>query len=761
MTDAMAWFDTMGGPAAEGPLRLLVVDDDAVDRLAVRRALSKSALAAAEIQEAADATTALAALTADGGAPEFDCALLDYDLAGATGMEVLRELQRRGSRVPVVMLTGQSDPLTAAASIKAGATEFLTKNLLGPERLEQVIRAAIRVGQAERDAEETRQRLGITLGSIADAVITVDRGGRIVYLNPAAQELTGWPASEAVGQPFENVAYVLAVDGGTERLHHDLLQQRVAQVTSGEGAGERADMTLVARDGRQLYVDVIVRQLRDAAGRPAGAVMALRDITERKRAEAALAEANRRLKEQAEALELQVKESESLAAELEQANEHLEEANLEAEAARTETETLSHIGSTLASELNVERIVQTVTDAATTLTGAQFGAFFYNVVDSQGEKLTLYTLSGAPKEAFENFGHPRPTPVFAPTFYATAIVRSDDITADPRYGQMGPHYGMPPGHLPVRSYLAVPVMSRSGEVIGGLFFGHKDVGVFGDRSERLAIGIASWAAVAMDNARLYEAEQRARAEAEQANRTKSDFLANMSHELRTPLNAIGGYAELLSEGIRGPMTPPQLADLDRIKRNQRYLLSLINDILNFAKLEAGRVRFALRDVSMNDALGELEALVAPQLEQKQIRYEYRCCDQRYTAFVDPERLQQILLNLLSNAIKFTAPGGEVLVECAATRDQMQVRVSDTGVGIPPDKLEQIFEPFVQLDRGQPIGNAGTGLGLAISRDLARAMGGGLTAESTMNVGSTFMLSLPRRRASAGQPAAPAPPLPAE
>lgn len=429
------------------------------------------------------------------------------------------------------------------------------------------------------------------------------------------------------------------------------------------------------------------------------------------------------------------------------AEQERDRARAEAESARAELEALNKVASTLASELDVERIVQTVTDAATSFTGAQFGAFFYNVVDKQGEKLTLYTLSGAPREAFEDFGHPRPTPIFAPTFYGTAIVRSDDITKDPRYGQMAPHHGMPPGHLPVRSYLAVPVASRTGDVIGGLFFGHSDAGIFDDRAERFATGIAGWAAIAIDNARLYEAEREARAEAEVANKAKSEFLAAMSHELRTPLNAIGGYTDLLAAEIRGPVNEVQRGDLDRIKRNQHHLLSLINDILNFAKLEAGRVQFDPTDVSMNEMLGELEALVAPQLELKKLNYEYLCCDPKYTAYTDPERLQQILLNLLSNAIKFTPPGGKVTVRCGINRDRMKVRVTDTGVGIPRDKLDQIFEPFVQLARGQTADVVGTGLGLSISRDLARAMGAELTVKSKVDVGSTFILSLPRKAPS--------------
>jgi len=222
----------------------------------------------------------------------------------------------------------------------------------------------------------------------------------------------------------------------------------------------------------------------------------------------------------------------------------------------------------------------------------------------------------------------------------------------------------------------------------------------------------------------------------------------MSHELRTPLNAIAGYADLLLLGLRGELGAQARGDVKRMRRSGQHLLSLINDILNFAKLEAGRVQFDPVDISLDEALGQLEALVAPQLEQKQLRYTYKCTSPGFTAYTDPDRLQQILLNLLSNAIKFTPPGGKISVRCDAKDRWMLIQVTDTGVGIPPDKLDSIFEPFVQLARGQTADVVGTGLGLSISRDLARAMGAELTAESRLDEGSTFTLSLPRRRIAA-------------
>ncbi|MFL5542039.1 MAG: MHYT domain-containing protein [Longimicrobiaceae bacterium] len=339
--------------------------------------------------------------------------------------------------------------------------------------------------------------------------------------------------------------------------------------------------------------------------------------------------------------------------------------------------------------------------------------------------------------------------------------------------------------LGLRSYIVVPLLARE-KLLGAITLVHAESGRRYQAADlALAEELARRAAVAIDNARLFHETEEARAQleqqageleeaqaememahdelqrandelvartadaeaaraaADQANEAKSAFLATMSHELRTPLNAIAGYAQLLEMGIHGALTGTQRTYLEKIRRNQEHLLGLINDVLNFARLEAGQVSYDLRDVPVDEALASVEALIEPQVRARGHRYAYRRGDPAVTVRADRDRLEQVVLNLLGNAVKFTEPGGSIVLEWSAEGGRVAIRVRDTGRGIPAEKLPLVFEPFVQVDPTLTRSSEGTGLGLAISRDLARAMAGDLSAQSRVGEGSTFTLTLPR------------------
>lgn len=682
------------------PVRVLVIDDDSVDRKIVRRALATSE-SPIDVEEA-DSAPVAGRMLADNC---YDCIFLDYNLPGTDGLTFLRRLRTDGITTPVIVLTGQGDEQLAVELMKSGATDYLSKNALSPERLLHGLRSAVDLYRARQEAARAESDLRAAterfrLAADSAAVGTWD------YSVATNEAMWDRRATEIFG--LESTNRPLAHETFLERLHPSERAGVEAAVAaaldpSGEGLFQR-EYRIVLTDGRERWVDARGRALFEGEGEarhPVRFIGTVLDITERKRVEEAL-------REEAEIVE-----------------------------------TLQIIGSSLTAELDLEKIVQAVTDESTRLTGAQFGAFFYNVHNESGEAYTLYTISGVPREAFTKFPMPRNTAVFNPTFEGTAIVRSDDITKDPRYGKNDPYFGMPKGHLPVVSYLAVPVKSHTGEVLGGLFFGHKDVGVFTKRAERIAIGIAGWAAVAMDNARLYQMERRSRGLAEEANAAKSSFLATMSHELRTPLNAIGGYAQLVEDGVYGPILPGQADAMQRIRKAQAHLLALINDILNFAKLEAGKIELVVEPVPVGRTLAELTPLIEPQSRSKDLKFVYSPPPTDITIAMDRDRVHQIMLNLLTNAVKFTPPGGAITLDWAATASDVVIHVRDTGIGISPEKLGRIFEPFVQVGQFRTDTNHGVGLGLAISRELARAMRGDLTATSVEGRGSVFTLTLPR------------------
>jgi signal transduction histidine kinase len=236
--------------------------------------------------------------------------------------------------------------------------------------------------------------------------------------------------------------------------------------------------------------------------------------------------------------------------------------------------------------------------------------------------------------------------------------------------------------------------------------------------------------------------KKAWAAADSANRSKAEFLTVMSHELRTPLNSIGGYVDLLEMELRGPLTGPQKADLARIKRSQEHLLGIINDILNFTRLEATELKYDIIDVPLRALIGDLEAVVSSLARAKSLTYQCDPPPGNAYARSDPDKLRQILINLLSNAVKFTPEGGRIRLSCTFKGESVSIHVEDNGPGIPSNKQALVFEPFVQLDRGLTRTNEGTGLGLAISRGLARGMGGDIELRSELDVGSVFTVTIP-------------------
>ena len=245
------------------------------------------------------------------------------------------------------------------------------------------------------------------------------------------------------------------------------------------------------------------------------------------------------------------------------------------------------------------------------------------------------------------------------------------------------------------------------------------------------------------------ADARRLAEAESANAAKAEFLTAMSHELRTPLNAIGGYAELLSLGLGDPITSEQVDYLERIRHSQQHLMGIISDLLNFSRIEGGHLTYDIAPVSLAQVIDAVVPLVEPQATSKGINITVHAGDEQCIVHADRAKTEQVLLNLLSNAVKFTNAGGTVGLKCRTEQNHASIDVTDTGIGIPPSKIEAIFEPFVQLGRSLSSAHEGTGLGLAISRDLARAMDGNLTAVSKVGTGSTFTLTLPRRTTPQG------------
>ncbi len=706
--EALRWLPTeassaRGGPAAgaastpvetaETAPRVLVADDNADMRDYLGRILGD----AYRVETVGDGRAALNRIRTS----PPDLVLTDVMMPALDGFGLLAAIRAddQTRAIPVILLSARAGEEARIEGLTAGADEYLVKPFSARELLASVA-VQLERARGQRDAERTlrlrgdqyeallsaKAYLAAIVDSAEDAIISKDLAGVIQSCNASAERMFGYTSAELIGRPVR-----MLIPPERQSEEDDIL----ARLRIGERV-EHFETVRMTKDGRRLDVALTISPVRNESGTIVGASKIVRDVTALKQIEA---ERIRLLKETASV-----------------------------------TETLNNVGAIVASDLDRTKVVQAVTDAATELTTAEFGAFFYNLVNQDGESYTLYTISGVPREAFSKFPMPRNTQVFEPTFKGTGVVRSDDITKDPRYGHNAPHHGMPAGHLPVRSYLAVPVTGRSGDVIGGLFFGHSSVGHFSERHERLAAGVASWASVALENARMYASVQ-------EASRIKDDFLASLSHELRTPLNAIVGYAHMLRSGL----VPPDRREraIETIERNATSLTQIVDDVLDISRIVASKIRLNVQPVDLPRIVRNAIDVVTPAADAKGVRIETVLDPHAAPISGDPERLQQVLWNLLSNAVKFTSRGGRVQVRLERIDSHVEVVISDTGIGISPEFLPHVFERFRQADSGIARERGGLGLGLAIARQLTELHGGTIDVSSGgVNQGATFRVKLP-------------------
>jgi signal transduction histidine kinase len=418
-----------------------------------------------------------------------------------------------------------------------------------------------------------------------------------------------------------------------------------------------------------------------------------------------------------------------------------------AEASSRRATFLAAEGRRLAGSLDEE----TTLDAIANLSLPQLGAWcIVDLLDGDGAMRRLAIVHFDPtKQALARELAGRWSPALGDPFGVPALLRAaspvmiaEDIDGAVAAAAHDPATLHVLRALGVGPLLTVPLVIHEGLVGAVTFVGGSRDRPYTQEDIALAEDLAVRSAMALDRARMHGEAVALKTRAESASQAKTLFLGAMSHELRTPLNAIGGYVDLIDMGLRGPVTEAQRSDLARIRSNQQHLIGLVTDLLNFVQVGSGRALFTLGDVAMHEALAAGLALVEPLFLQNRLVLDDVSCDATIVARADRQKVVQILGNLLSNAIKFTLPGGQIEIQCEAREDTVLVSVTDTGIGIPPDQLAAIFEPFFQVRSGLAGRDRGVGLGLAISRDLARAMGGDLTVVSEPGIGSTFTLSLP-------------------
>jgi len=574
--------------------------------------------------------------------------------------------------------------------------------LLGMTGVVQDISGRKQAEDTLRQSEELLRALANTIPQLAWMAGT---DGAIVWFNDRWYAYTGLSPQQSVGSNWQEVIEPEALPAVTARW----------RATIEDGAPFEMEFPLRGADGSFRWFLTRVSAVRDQQGRVVRWFGTNTDVDQVKRAEQAL-------REESHVLEL-----------------------------------LNDTGSVLASTRDLHSLLRAATEAATRVSGARVGAFLHHgeAGDAEGP-FTLYTRASGGADGFERFGDARALELFGLDLRAASLVRVDDLARDPRYAADPLRFGPAPGQPPLRSYMAVPVRARSGELLGTMFFGHPEPGAFTERSERIVRGIAAQAAIAVDNTRLYEAahraaeerkvllenEREARAEAERSSQMKDEFLATLSHELRTPLSAILGWSQVLRRGSRDG------ADLQRglqtIERNARAQAQLIEDLLDMSRITSGKVLLDMQVLNPASFIDAAIETVRPAADAKHITIERDYASPGALVAGDTGRLQQVIWNLLSNAIKFTPRDGLVRVELAEHDDTVAITVRDNGAGIRPEFITHVFERFRQEDASMTRRHGGLGLGLSIVKHLVEQHGGTVRADSPgEGLGASFTIELPR------------------
>ncbi|MCB7481417.1 PAS domain S-box protein [Christiangramia sediminis] len=525
-------------------------------------------------------------------------------------------------------------------------------------------------------SEEKQARLSAIVESSDDGIISKDLNGIINSWNIGAKRIFGYSESEVLGKSI-----TLLIP--KERLNEETVILK--KIHSGERI-EHFETIRLSKNGKEVPVSVSVSPLKDSHGKIIGASKIVRNIEE------------------------QIKSKQKI-------ESYVEKLRI-----------LNSVGKDISSKLDLETVLQKVTDATTKLSGAKFGAFFYNTQIESGESMMLYTLSGAPKQAFEKLGMPRHTAVFQPTFSGQGIVRVDDITQDTRYGRNAPYNGMPTGHLQVTSYMAIPVISTSGNVIGGLIFGHPEKGVFKKEHEIMVRNIAAQAAITLDNSQLFE-------KVKSLSEKKDEFIALASHELKTPLTTIKGYLQILEKKIEEPKSKLFLSKtLDQANR----LNILIDDLLNMSRIEAGKLEFNYEEFDFREMLFELSETYNYSEISHRILPDIG--DKALFIKADKQRIEQVLNNLLNNAIKYSPNADKVYLKLQENHNKVTVIVKDEGLGLTPEQQKNVFNRFYRAESTKGIN--GLGLGLYLTKQIIDAHNGKLGVKSEEGKGSEFFFSLP-------------------